>query len=200
MRPAPDPTFVTTANILSGVRIPMAAALWIAPASAIWVLTLMALAAITDILDGTVARWDQARRAARGLPERAGDRIGPWIDPVCDKAFVVSLAVALFVTLEPRLWVLLATVTREIIMAVGLVAFLLFRPLRQWLFLDFHAGPLRKATTVVQFVTLGAIFLGLAIQEPLAIAAGVTGTVAVTDYVRRARRHRMQVAAETGGG
>jgi len=50
----------------------------------------------------------------------------------------------------------------------------------------FRANVLGKATTVVQFITVGAILLKAPGQLPLAIASGLIGLVAVVVYVLRA--------------
>ena len=54
-------------NVLTLARVPLAGLLWIVPGNAVYVFTLGAIAAITDMLDGRVAR------ALRHRVWRAGD-------------------------------------------------------------------------------------------------------------------------------
>ena len=60
----------TIANLLSLARIPLGGLFWFvlrAPWGGPWLATgVLALAAVTDVLDGAVARWGMARQAARG--------------------------------------------------------------------------------------------------------------------------------------
>jgi phosphatidylglycerophosphate synthase len=84
-------------NLLTLSRLPMAALVWLVAPWA-WALgLLMATAALSDMLDGWFARRMRARRKAHGLPTRGlgekGGR-GAWLDPLCDKAFVISVVAA----------------------------------------------------------------------------------------------------------
>src|SRR5437868_334500 len=80
-------------NLLSLTRVPLALAVWAAPRRRAWVGALLALAGITDVLDGAVARWMRARGRDVGDP-----RVGEWLDPACDKIFAASTALAICVS------------------------------------------------------------------------------------------------------
>lgn len=172
----------TYADLLSLSRVPLAAAIWIAPADTAWVLGVIVLAGLSDLLDGWVAR-----RSARP-PSVEGRR--PWLgggvvlDGLADKVFVVSTVLALAVTMRPPVWLLACLVARELLFAPIFLAYRLARPeLRQRV--DLSAGVPGKAATMVQFLALLLGFLGHALFVGTAILAGVLGVLAVAYYVGR---------------
>ncbi len=171
--PAP---FLTVANLLSLVRLPMAAAVWIDPDEPALLLPLVAAAAITDLLDGWTAR-------------RRGDttEVGAWLDPLCDKAFAVSVLVALLVTgrLEVGLFVLIAL--REFLIAPLALAYRLLPP-RVRGAMVFRARWPGKICTVSQFAAILAALFVPWLALPAAVLAAVLGVVAVADYVDRGVR------------
>ncbi|HEU4533954.1 MAG TPA: CDP-alcohol phosphatidyltransferase family protein, partial [Polyangiaceae bacterium] len=66
-------------------RIGLGGALWLVEPRPLPLLALMGAAALSDLLDG----W-MARRARGGAPPPPGGGRGAWLDPLCDKAFVLS--------------------------------------------------------------------------------------------------------------
>src|SRR5262245_36877516 len=85
------PSFFSIANLLSLARLPLAvmfAVVLSAPWGGPWAaLGVLALAGLTDALDGMFARRAEARRTgAHGPVSPAGT--GSWLDPICDKLFV----------------------------------------------------------------------------------------------------------------
>ncbi len=165
-------------NVLTLVRIPLAAIVWIAPGSVPLLFACMVLAAVSDWLDGWLART---------YPDGSNPgNVGAWLDPLCDKVFVASAAASvLFVAHAP-----LALVGLLMLRDLALV------PLVAWYRLaheqsrrfDFRAGLLGKATTVAQFLAIGL----LAVASPAAVAfcwlAAALGAGATFVYVRRAAR------------
>jgi cardiolipin synthase len=182
----PEP-ILSLPNLLTLSRLPMAAAVWlVAPWP--WALgLLMVIAALSDMLDGWFARRMRARRKARGLPTRGlgekGGR-GAWLDPLCDKTFVVSVIAAVWWFYQPAWWLLLLIGARELILVPLVLAWKLLphKPL------DVRAGFAGKLATVAQFIALWAIILGSEQAIAPAIAAGAIGVIAVIDYARRAIR------------
>lgn len=175
-------------NLLTLVRLPMALAAW-ALVQWPWALAaLMAAAAASDMLDGWFARRMRERRRAKGLPTRGlgekGGR-GAWLDPLCDKTFVVSVLGAVWWLYQPPWYLLALVATREILLGPMVLAWRA-RPGRRKL--DLRAGLLGKLATVSQFAALWAILAGSDLQLQLAIAAAVVGALAVADYLRRALR------------
>src|SRR5258706_7201341 len=93
------------AHALTLIRIPLAIALWWTwgwPAIAI-----VAVAALTDLADGNVARWMQRRGHTRPA-------IGGWLDPLVDQLFV-AIAVAAIWNHTHAVSVLSLVATRELV-------------------------------------------------------------------------------------
>lgn len=171
---------LTAANLMSLSRVPMGMAVWLAPASRPLLLGLMALAAISDVLDGWLAR----RSRGRGLRPHG---VGQWLDPVCDKVFVVAVLVALAVALETPLGQLLLIGTRELLQLPLLAAhFLVGRRLGLPARLDFRAGVPGKLATVGQFSAVVAIVGGLGSAWAWCGVAAGLGVVSAGYYVHRA--------------
>lgn len=171
---------LTPANLMSLSRIPMGLAVWLAPGSRALLLTLMGLAAASDVLDGWLARRAPGRRAEPG-------HIGHWLDPVCDKVFVIAVLAALAVALETPLWQLLLIGTRELLQLPLLAAhFLGGHRLGLPSRLDFRAGVPGKAATVAQFFAIGAIVVALRAVWLWCAIASTLGLISAAYYVRRA--------------
>ncbi|MEI8254652.1 MAG: CDP-alcohol phosphatidyltransferase family protein [Deltaproteobacteria bacterium] len=167
------------ANLLSLARVPLGVAAIVMRAHPVAILALVAAAALSDVLDGRVAR------------RAGGDHtVGAWLDPVCDKAFVLAVVIGIWIERRPPAWILLALMARDaLIVPPVLVHFATHG--RRARALEFRARPLGKATTVVQFMVIVAVMLGrIVIAGPLAVLAGVLGVAAAADYAVRARGHR----------
>jgi cardiolipin synthase len=162
----------------------MAGLVWVRPLDPIYVLGLMALAGLSDVLDGWLER---KRRERLGLP-LGGESIGAWLDPVCDKVFILSVLVAITAAHALPWWIIPLIALREILQTLIVAATKLLPPLRQRLRPRFRANILGKLTTVVQFVTIGAILLNRPGAIPLAFATALLGLIAAAIYVRRALR------------
>jgi cardiolipin synthase len=166
-------------NLLSLSRLPLGGLFWatLGPTQthAVLALGVMALAAGTDVLDGTIAR-------RRGL---ATAGMGSWLDPICDKLFVGAVLAALHFERGVPLWLLAVIVARELLQLPMVVVYRVFPTLRHWLRYDFRASPLGKAATIMQFLAIGALVMGWPAVS-LAWAAFALGLLALGDYVRRA--------------
>jgi phosphatidylglycerophosphate synthase len=166
----------TPPNLMSLVRIPLAGMVWIAPTSTVWVLSLLALSALSDLLDGRMAR-------ARGVP---GDDLGAWLDPLCDKVFVGSALVAVWLTHGPVWWLGVLAATREFLLFPLVVARFVLPALRERHF-RWKAKLLGKACTVAQFALFAAVLLDYSpAWFPLALASAVLGAGASVQYALRA--------------
>jgi phosphatidylglycerophosphate synthase len=174
---------VWLAHALTLSRIPLAIALW-----AVWgepgpAAALVLLAALTDTLDGRVARWAK-RRGSRG-PD-----IGGWLDPAADKLFVVIVLAAIWV--HTRQLAVIALIGARELMLVPLIAVYVarrvpHRPLR--------ADGLGKLATVAQFLALCVIAVVPAAALPAAAVPGVLGLVAASHYVALAVRDARAIPA-----
>lgn len=179
----PRRRLLTFPNLVTLSRIPMAALVWFRPLDPVYVLGLMAVAALSDVLDG----WLERRRRERlGEPVGTGESMGTWLDPVCDKVFILSLLTAITLAHGLPLWIVPLIALREILQTVIVGATRVIPAVRRRLRPRFRANVLGKATTVIQFITIAAILLNWPYQIPLAIATAVLGLIAVGVYVRRA--------------
>jgi cardiolipin synthase len=177
---APNDRLLTLPNALSLVRLPLGGLFWVTlaqgPEGAELSLGVLAAAAVSDVLDGWVAR-------RRGTPP-AG--MGSWLDPICDKLFVGSVLAALYVERRAPLSLLALIVTRELLQLPMALVYRTSTTLRRWLRYDFRASLLGKGATVVQFAAVSAVLLDAAVAWRLATLAFALGLLALADYVRRA--------------
>jgi phosphatidylglycerophosphate synthase len=179
-------------NLLSLSRIPLAGLLWIMPAEPVWVLSIMAVAGITDVLDGWLARRWRAERWRSRDPGAFAASVarGEVIDGFADKVFVVSAVAALAFVLRPPSWTVVALVSRELLFVPLMLAYRVV-PERLRSRVDFTAGVPGKGATIAQFVALVLGFLAHPLYPSAALGAGVLGVIAVAYYlVRVYRRER----------
>lgn len=175
-------SLATVPNLLTVSRIPLAALVWVFPLHPAWVLGLMLLAGLTDILDGALER----RRRLRLDPAlRNAPSIGVWLDPLCDKIFILSLLTAVTISRGQPFWLIPLIATREILQVLVLLVVKPLPGFRDRLRPRFRANVLGKMVTVVQFLAIGALLLDTAGKIPLAAASGALGLLAAGVYVRR---------------
>ncbi len=185
----PRQPILTLPNLLTLSRIPLALLVWVVAERADVLIPIMVVAAITDLLDGRFARMIRARRQRRGLDHgQLGESggIGAWLDPVCDKLFIMSLLAAIWVTHAPHPLAVAAIATRELFLVpIVLLYKLMPRPRRDFHF-DFRAGLVGKLATVAQFAAVAAILVAPDVLVYLAITAAATGIMATIHYLWRA--------------
>lgn len=174
-------------NLVSFSRIPMGALAWLHPLDPAFILGLMALAAVSDVLDGWLERHLSARRGGLRLDEPSD---GAWIDPLCDKIFLALVLGAVMAARKSALFPLPLIATREAMQTAAALGWALIPGLRGHLDFRLHASALGKAVTTGQFLAIGVALLGLPGQALLAALTGVLGFAAGTDYVVRAWRRR----------
>jgi cardiolipin synthase len=168
----------TLPNLLTLLRVPLAALIWVAPANVTWLLSLMVVAAVSDLLDG----WF-ARRA--GV---AGESIGAWLDPLCDKTFILSVLVAVWLARGPPVWMAVLASTREVVLLPLVIARFAVPRLRKG-GIPWRALMLGKATTVAQFALFAAVLWNWrAGWLPLTLVCGALGLGAGLQYSLRAWR------------
>lgn len=187
--PAEQEPVLSVPNLLTLVRLPMAGAVWWLGGEVAWLIGLMVAAAITDMLDGWFARRMRARREALGLPTRnlaGAEGRGAWLDPLCDKVFVLSVIGTAWIYYQPAWWLVTLVATREILLVPVTAVYLLTSQTRKRGHLDVRAGFGGKLTTVVQFLALWAILLESSYGLGLALGAAFAGLLATLDYTIRA--------------
>lgn len=163
-------------NLISALRFPLAA-LFVVFDDTSARLAVVAVAAVSDLIDGRLAR-------ATGSASRTGE----WLDPVADKVFMVVAIVVLTIERGLPLWILPLLLLRDIGVVLGaLVLALIGRRARV---------PARKAgkwVTWLQFLAVGAILLAPGLAAWIAPPVALVGVVALRDYGRAVFR-------ETGFG
>lgn len=103
--------FWTISNVLSLSRLPLAAGcagVILADGPVAWSLCLILLAALTDWLDGAIARWSGTVT-----------EWGKVLDPVCDKIAAASVGLILAITGLLPLWFIGLVVARDVLVVAG---------------------------------------------------------------------------------
>jgi len=155
-------------DALTALRLPLALAFLFFDGTAVR-LAIVLVAAATDFVDGI---W--ARRIG-------GSRLGVVLDPVCDKAFIVSAFAVVFRSGVLTPLELLGVLSRDVL---AVLAFLGTWALRRPTTLPARAGG--KAVTVGQLLTLIAFLAGSDLVRPLAWATAAISVYAIADYGRAA--------------
>jgi phosphatidylglycerophosphate synthase len=137
---------------------------------------LIGLAAISDFLDGWIAR---ARHTA--------SKWGALLDPITDRVFViVALATYVFIgALTTGEY--FTMIVRDLATAIG---FLVARAVPSLQRVTFKARWAGKITTTVQLLVLIAVPLAPTLVRPLVIAVGVLSVWAIVDYTLALQRAR----------
>lgn len=134
-------------------------------------LAILGTAAITDVIDGMWAR------------RLGGSRVGVVLDPVCDKLFMATTFVVVYLSGALLLWEIGGVLVRDLLAAV---AFLATVVVRHPTTLPARAGG--KAVTVCQLLTLLAFVVGSDLLRPMAWATAAISVYAIADYTRLAWR------------
>ncbi|MDQ6969244.1 MAG: CDP-alcohol phosphatidyltransferase family protein [Mariprofundus sp.] len=79
---------------------------------AVLALILMAVAGITDMLDGAIARYFNQRST-----------VGAYLDPMADKLLLISTIVTLYAIDQIPLFLFLAVIFRDVIIVLGAIAY-----------------------------------------------------------------------------
>lgn len=172
--------FWSLPNLLSLSRVPLGGLFWLAlqgTPTLVVPFVVLAIAALTDVLDGHVARKQK-------LDGQFG--VGSWLDPICDKIFVACVLAAIYLERHPPLSLLALIMARELIQLPMTLVYRFIPALQHWVHYDFRASPLGKAATVTQFLAIAALLLLPQAAYPLAWLALAIGLTAIADYVRRA--------------
>ncbi|MEO8586624.1 MAG: CDP-alcohol phosphatidyltransferase family protein [Acidobacteriota bacterium] len=156
-------------------------------------LVIFLVAAITDIVDGYVAR-----RFAMGSP------LGAWLDPIVDKLFLVSTFVVFALPSTPTqlhipIWLLVLTIFRDVFILVICLVLFLALGMR-----SFPPSILGKLTTFLEISTVVAILLVNVHRLPEVVAricmhlVAVFATVSGLHYSWRVVTKLPRPAAEGG--
>jgi cardiolipin synthase len=148
-----------------------------------WALVTFIAAALTDLLDGYIARWTQQQTT-----------LGAWLDPMADKlllltAFLILTMPVFGLTHRLPVWLTVLVISRDvgIVLTVAIIN-LAVAPR------TFRPSPLGKVATAVFlvtcFVTLLANYRPVAgwILDGLVYASLTLTLVSAADYLRRVTR------------
>lgn len=160
------------ADFCSALRIPLAVAFVLLPSMGAR-LTLLALAAVSDLLDGVLAR-------------RLGpSRLGAFVDPVADRLFMAcGFGVVAFSGLL-HWWEVAGVLLRDI---AASLAFFITAGLGRAA--SIPARPIGKMVTLAQLLTLLAFLLAPAWLRPMAWITTTIGLYAILDYYNARRLQR----------
>ena len=166
------PWRVTAADLLTLLRIPLAVLFLLVP-QPFARLTILAVAAATDLLDGVLAR------------RLGSSRFGAFIDPVADKLFMLAAFVVVALSGELAWYEIAGVLLRDLDATIAFVGTSLSgRP---------SAIPARlggKAVTLAQVLTLVAFLTDSPLLRPLAWATAAIALYAIWDYNQAAPRAR----------
>ena len=163
----PRRTLGTLPNILSCSRLVLAAG-FVATGAAEARVGLIGAAAITDFLDGWLARRVHAT-----------SRWGALLDPIADRVFVLTVVATFLFTGMLSTSAYFVLIMRDLATAVGFLVARIIPWLRP---IEFKARVLGKVVTVVQLLTLAAV-LAVPRAVPILLAGlALSSTLAIADY------------------
>jgi phosphatidylglycerophosphate synthase len=171
-------TSLALLNALSLSRLPLAA-LFIVMEEPLARVGLVLAAALTDFLDGWIARHRHLE-----------SYWGALIDPLADRGFVMVALLTFMVEgqLTPVEFGIL--VVRDVTTGLGFVVARIVPRLRQ---VKFQARMLGKVVTTLQLGALLAVLIAPVLVRPLVVAVGVTALAAVVDYTAMVWRKRSRI-------
>jgi cardiolipin synthase (CMP-forming) len=176
--------FLRPPMLMSLLRVPLALLFPFVVHRPFWGLWVLAMAALSDVLDGYLAR-----HLGQSTPE------GAVIDGLVDKFFALVIALSLWSAGLLAFWQLFL---------LGLRDWLRFYVIARAYAKDVVAPPdalkanqLGKWTTILQFLAFSVALMEWPGLSALSIAAALLGTLAAWSYLRRFSPHAAPPADET---
>ena len=166
----------SVANWISFSRLVLAAAFATFDATETRVL-LVGLAAVTDFLDGYMARRSNSTT-----------RWGALLDPFADRVFVLVAISALLFEGRTNTFGYFVMIFRDLMTAIGFLVARLVRWLRP---VEFKARWPGKVVTVLQLATFFAILVRPSWAPPLLLVVAIASVGAVADYTLALWRARV---------
>jgi phosphatidylglycerophosphate synthase len=139
---------------------------------------LIGAAALTDFLDGLVARLADQRSV-----------VGALLDPIADRLFVLAAVSAYLYGGLLGIGQFFIFISRDIATAIGFVVARIIPWLRP---VTFRARLLGKAVTVLQLVTLIAVLVKPTATYGLIVAIAVVSVMSIFDYTLALWRARVR--------
>jgi CDP-diacylglycerol--glycerol-3-phosphate 3-phosphatidyltransferase len=166
---------VTLPNAVSLSRLVLAA-VFVAARDPIARFALVAVASVTDFLDGWLARR-----------QHAVTRSGALIDPIADRVFVFTAVCAFLVEGAISTASYFILLSRDIMTLIG---YLVARSVPWLRAVEFRARWLGKVVTALQLLTLVAVIAMPSAVPALVIVVGAASAASVADYTLTLWRER----------
>ena len=141
-------------------------------------LALIAIASLTDFLDGWIARRTHAQ-----------SRIGALVDPVADRFFALCVVVGYVAGGSLSVWQAIALMFRDVMSIIGWFVARNVSWLRP---ITFKARVLGKAVTALQLVTFLVVLLSPAATDSLVWIVFLVGLASTIDYTLMLWRERVR--------
>jgi len=170
----------TIPNLLSLSRLGLAVAFVVLSRPNVR-LSLVVVAALTDYLDGWLAR-----RA------KLTSRWGALIDPISDRIFVFTAVCVYLINGTITTGQYFTIIARDLATAIGFVVARSISWLRP---VPFRARTAGKVVTTLQLATLIALIIRQDLVNALIVAVGLTSAVAIVDYTLALWRERVRTPA-----
>lgn len=164
-------------NLLSGSRLVLAAGFVAMPTTDARV-GMIGVAALTDFLDGWLARR-----------VRATSRWGALLDPIADRVFVLTVVATFVFTGQLGTGSYFILIMRDIATAVGFLVARMIPWLRD---VTFKARISGKLVTVLQLFTLAAVLVAPPAVKPLLVVVALASVASIGDYTLALWRARAQ--------
>jgi CDP-diacylglycerol--glycerol-3-phosphate 3-phosphatidyltransferase len=173
----PRQTLGRLPNLISFSRLVLAAG-FVASDTTQTRVGIIGVAALTDFLDGWLARRVHAT-----------SKWGALLDPIADRVFVLTAVGTLLFAGLLSTGEYFVLIMRDLATAVGFLTARVIPWLRP---VEFKARALGKVVTVLQLFTLGAVLVYRPAVAPLLAAVGIASTLAIADYTLALWRARQQ--------
>jgi phosphatidylglycerophosphate synthase len=144
-------------------------------------IALIAVAALTDFMDGWLARH-----------EKTESTTGALLDPIADRIFVFVAISTYLVEGQLTTAQYFIFLTRDLATAAGFIVAKIIPTLRPAVF---RARTLGKIVTVVQLITLVAIIVMPELTDALILVIGVVSAASIVDYTIALWRGRARSSA-----
>ncbi|PYP75851.1 MAG: CDP-alcohol phosphatidyltransferase [Gemmatimonadetes bacterium] len=163
----PRPSLGTIPNLISVSRVALAAG-FVASSAPETQVGIIGAAAVTDFLDGWLARR-----------VKATSRWGAMLDPIADRFFVLTVVGSMLFTGRLGTGGYFVMIMRDLATAVGFLVARVIPWLRK---VTFQARVSGKVVTVLQLITLVALLIAPVLAPWLIVLVGVTSVLSIADY------------------
>lgn len=168
---------VTVPNLVSTSRVVLGFGFLVTEAVSTR-LTLIALASLTDFLDGWLARRTHA-----------ASRLGALVDPVADRFFALCVVIGYVASAQLSVWQAIALMFRDVMSIIGWFVARNVSWLRP---ITFKARLLGKAVTVLQLLTFLVVLLLPGLTDGMVWFVFLVGVAATVDYTLMLWRERVR--------